>query len=148
MAFTEEMTQKIAIVDVINRVNNDNTNSNSIGVDMSRFRRILYIVQNSGGTGTINGRLQASANANFNVLTNITGSNLNATNTVNGLQTTEVRADQLPANTRYVRLQITGSAAAVNIAAIGLATDANYNPANQFNLNASTVLGQVVTPTS
>jgi len=148
VAFTEELTQGLAIADVINRVNNDNTNTNSIGVDMSRFKRGLYIVINSGGTGTINGRLQAAANANFNVLSNITGSNLNATNTVNGVQTVEIRSDQLPANTRYVRLQLTGSAAAVNVSALGLFGESHYKPASQFNLNASTVLGQVVTPTS
>ena len=143
--FTEEMTAAIAIADVINRTNNDNTNTNSIGVDMSRFKRGMYIIVNTGGTGTINGRLQAALNANFNVLTNITGSNLNATNTNNGVQTVEVRADQLSAGTKFVRLQLTGSVAAVNVQALGLFSESHYKPGSQFNLNASTVLGQVIT---
>lgn len=144
MSFTEQLTQGLAIADVINRTNNDNTNTNSAGIDMSRGRRALYIIINSGGTGTIDGRLQAAANSNFNVVSNITGSNLNQTNTVNGVQTVEVRADQLPAGTRYVRLQLTGSAAAVNVQAIGFLGEASFKPASQFNLNSATLLGQVV----
>lgn len=142
--FTEQLTQQLAIVDRLNLTNNDNTNTNSGGVDMSKFRRAMFIIYNLGGTGTINGRLQASAQANFNAVTNITGSNLTATNTANLVSTVEVRADQLPAGTRYVRLQLTGSAAAVNFAMVALGGECSYKPANQYNLDPTNTVAQQV----
>jgi hypothetical protein len=144
--FTEQMSQSLSLADVINGSSITNTNINSVGVDMSRFRRFMYEIIVTAGAGTVDGRLQASAQANFNVVSNISGSNIAPLNTVNARKTIEVRADQLPAGTRYLRLQLTGSVSAVTVLAEGWGSEPNYKPASQFDLNTAYISERVVVP--
>lgn len=141
MYFTETMTQRLALVDVLNSQAVNNAAVTSLGVDMSRFKRIFYhvhLVSTVAGTGTLDGRLQGSANANFNPNTNITGTNITTLNTNGTSETVEIRADQLAQanNTyKYVRLQLTDAVNSATCLAFGWATDAEQNPASQYNLN-------------
>ena len=143
MAFNENLTQALSYIDVINFNAANNTNLNSIGVDMSKFKRILYVVQNGGigAAGTIDGRLQCSANSNFNTITNISGTNLTQITANNVAETVEVRADQVTnanANARYVRLQLTtGGNALTGVWATGIGSQSEQAPASQYNLNTT-----------
>ena len=151
--YMEQLTQGLSIQDVVNITNNNNTNTNSTGIDMSKFKRILYIIQNLGlgAAGTIDGRLQSAANANFNAnVHNITNSNLTQITANNVLATIEVRADQVQQQNpgdRYVRLQLTGGGNALNFVAIGLGGEAEQKPASQYDLNTTFVAQRVVVNT-
>lgn len=148
--FSETLTQGLAIMDVVNLTNNNNTNTNSSGIDCSKVKRILYVIQNVGlgSAGTIDGRLQASANSNFNVLTNLSGTNLTQITTNNVIATIEVRADQVTsqsAGARYVRLQLTGGGNALNFVAIGYGAQSEQAPAGpNYDVNSSFIAQRLV----
>ena len=140
--YTEQLTQKLAYIDVINSQSVNNTSVSSLGVDMGRVKRLLYIITptNVGAAGTIDGRLQSSATSNFATAHNIANSNFTQLTANNVATTVEVRADQVVggnAGDRYVRLNLTGGGNAVTVTAIGLGGDAEQCPASQYNLNTT-----------
>lgn len=140
--YMEQMTEGLPFIDVINSTSNNNTNTNSIGVDMSKVKRVRYFITptNVGVGGLIDGRLQSSPNANFNVVHNISGTNFTELNTNNVSTSVEVRADQVTqanAGDRYVRLQFTGSVVAVTAIAWALGGDTEQKPGSQYNLNTT-----------
>jgi hypothetical protein len=147
--YSEQMSQGLSVADVANTQNINNTNLNSIGIDMSKFHRALFVIQcgSLGAAGTVDGRLQSSAQSNFNVVHNIANSNLTQIVVNNALATIEVRADQVQAGDQFVRCQLTGGGNSVVVGIIGLAGEANHKPASANNLN-NTYLSQqvVVTP--
>jgi hypothetical protein len=144
----EQLTQALSVADVINSQSVNNTNVNSIGIDMSKFKRALFVIQcaSLGAAGTVDGRLQSSAQSNFNVVHNIANSNLTQIVANNALATVEVRADQLTAGDQYVRLQLTGGANAVTVGALGLGGEAIHKPGNAADLNSTYLSQRVVTP--
>jgi hypothetical protein len=146
--YTEQLTQALSVCDVINTQSVNNTNVNSIGIDLSKFHRALFVIQAGGvgNAGTIDGRLQSSANSNFSGVTNIANSNLAQITTANALATIEVRADQVATTDRYVRLQLTGGGNAVTVGAIGLGAEAGHKPGNAADLNTTYLSQRVVTP--
>src|SRR5262245_27781945 len=77
------MTEGLAYMDVINFTAANNTNLNSIGVEMSKVKLLMYIIMNAClcSAGTIDGLLQSSPNSNFNVVHNVANSNLVQVNT-------------------------------------------------------------------
>ena len=145
------MSQRLSVADVLNYQTVTNASVNTLGIDMSKGRRVMYTVQapSLGAAGTLDGRLQASALSNFQTITNITGTNLtqittSTTPSNNAIATLEVRADevaQLGQSLRYVRLQLTGGGNAITVAAVGYLGDAVQHPASQNDLN-STFLSQ------
>jgi hypothetical protein len=150
--YQEQLTQALSIADVINSASVNNTNTNSIGVDMSMFKRVIFIVQAAslGAAGTLDGRLQSAAASNFATPHNISGSNFTQITTAttpgnNALATVEVRADELQAGDKYVRLQLTGGGNAITVGAIGLGAEAVHEPGNLLgNLNNTYLSQQVV----
>ncbi len=117
---------------------------------MSKFKRALYIISVSStvaGTGTVDARLQGSANSNFTSNTNISGTNITQITVNNVATTVEIRSDQLTQATpvaqmaaapyRYVRLHLTAATNAATISVIGLALDPEQSPASQNNLNTT-----------
>ena len=154
--FTEQLTQGLSVIDVINFSAANNTNLNSIGVDMSLFKRVIFVIGNGGlgAAGTIDGRLQSAALSNFATVHNITGSNLaqiNTTGTISGnnlTSTIEVRSDQVQqqnSGDRYVRLQLTtGGNALTGVWAVGLGGEAAQKPASNDNLNTKYLQQSVV----
>jgi hypothetical protein len=148
--FSETMCQRLAVADVLNSQAINNTTATTLGVDMSKFKRVQYLVSLSSsvaGTGTLDGRLQGSANANFTGNTNITGTNMTQLTVNNTITRVEIRADQLAqANNayRYVRLQLTGAVNSATASVIGLATDSEQNPASQYNLNSTFLAADVL----
>jgi hypothetical protein len=98
------MSEALAVVGYIPPSNHAaNTDNTIAGIDASKFKRLLAI----GCIGVLNANVQgyweASAQANMNVVTNVAASIPVTANVANRALFMEVRADQLPANTRYVR---------------------------------------------
>ena len=151
--YNEQMTQALSIADVLNSQSVNNTSVSSAGVDMSKFHRVMYVIQapSLGAAGTLDGRLQASAQSNFNVVTNITGTNLTQILTAstpgnNAVATIEVRSDEvanLSNSLKYVRLNLTGGGNAITVSAVGLGGISSQGPASQFDVG-NTILSQRV----
>ena len=149
--FMESMKEAIAPIDVANMANTTSNFNTAVGIDMSKFKRALYVLQVGvmNTAATLDGRLQSSANANFNVVANITGTNLTqvaAANNSNVVITMEVRADQVTqqnAGHRYVRLNCVVATSSINIAVIGYGCQPVHKPASQY-LNTTIVTQQVV----
>jgi hypothetical protein len=146
--FTETLTERLAVVGQIPPSNHAaNTDTSVAGIDMSVLRRLITILDMGVGFGAnANAQLyyRASAQANMNVTTNVAGAIPLTVNTNNRVATVEVRADQLPAGTRYVQPVLIINTAAANIGVICLGEDAGYKPGNQFTI-VNTVSSQAVT---
>lgn len=133
-------------MDKINAANVNATSAQSSGIDMSKVKRALFIVEQVAGTGSISGVLQSSPNANFSPAHNISGTNITNTNAAGVTSTTEVRAEyvqQQNPGDRYVRINITTSAN-LNAMVYGFGGESEQKPASQYNLNTATLIGQVV----
>lgn len=151
-AFTEQLTQFLAVVGMIPASNHTNNTDTSIaGIDMSRFRRVIAEL-NQGLIGTnVQLTFYSSANANMSGTTNLgNNSTLFATTlpvltstTNNRVSTLEVRADQLPAGHRYLQPVMIVNTSAANVALTVYGADSEYSPGNQF-VTANTVDQQVV----
>lgn len=154
MAFTEQVTQSTAPIDFIPPTNAGAASINSTpGIDMSKFKRAIYFIQNGlmTATGTLDARLQSSPSSTFasNVV-NITGTNiaqiLSSAGNNNSVVSIEVRSDQIiqqnPTH-KFLRLNTTVGTAAVNFGAIGYGCESEQKPANQF-VNTTLVTQQVV----
>ncbi len=142
----EQLTQGLSVADVLNQQSVNNASINSTGIDMSKFHRVLFAVQAAslGSAGTLDGRLQSAANANFNAgVHNIANSNLAQITANNAVATIEVRDDQVAATDRYVRLNLTGGGNAITVGAIGYGGEAELRPANKNDVN-NTFLSQRV----
>jgi hypothetical protein len=104
------------------------------GVDMQKFQRVLFLllVGNVGAAGTVTAQLQSSASPSFpGTPTSYPGSGLTPITSSNKVATLEIRADQLAAGDRYVRLAVTVSGNPVYVAAIALGGEAGYKPASR-----------------
>ena len=153
--FTEQLTQALAVMAQLPSSNLGTGTTNigvstsgapntGTGVDMSVFRRLIvyYDVGIIGASANIQAYFQASATANMASPTNVAGSIPLTFNTSSRVESLEVRADQLPAGTRYVRPVIVVNTAACNVGVIALAGESSYKPAS--SLNTANVLDQGV----
>jgi hypothetical protein len=150
---TEQLTQALSIQDAINSQTINNTSVESAGcIDMSRFKRAMYIVSlsSAGAAGAIAGNLQSCFESNFAAnVHNITNSNLTNLNTNNNVTSVEVRSDQVTqqnAADRYVRLVLTGSGNIVTASAVGLGGEAVQLPGGQNYDNDTPALNFVTLP--
>jgi hypothetical protein len=144
-AFTETQSEALAFVGKIDPSNHAaNTDNTIAGIDMSRFKRLIAIGQIGVLNANVQGYWEASAQANMNVVTNVANTIPVTANVANRAIIMEVRADQLPANTRYVRPVFIVNTGASFFGAVVLGCDANYKPASQFDL-ANTVSNRAVT---
>ncbi len=145
----ETMTQRLAVMDVLNYASINNASVTSLGIDMSKVTRAIWYLQgwtSTAGTGTLDARLQGSANSNFTGNTNISGTNITQLTANNTLTSVEIRSDQLASlnlNYRYVRLSVTGATNLFTASGIGLGADAIQSPASQYSLNTSFVTAGV-----
>jgi len=146
----ETLTQGLSVADVLNYQTVNNASVVSAGLDMSKFRRCLFIIiaPSLGAAGTLDGRLQSAAASNFATPHNISSTNLTQILTAstpgnNAIATIEIRDDQVTAGDRYVRLQLTGGGNAITVAAVGLGGEGDTKPANLNDLN-NTYLSQRV----
>ncbi len=151
----ETLTEQLAVADVIVPASASANTYVSLGVDMSKFKRVRYdvLVGAVTGAGTLDGNLQSCALSNFaSGVHNITNSNLaQVTNAApNTVSTMEVRADQVEQQNhgdRYVRARIVTAVNTVLFGVIGHGGEAAQKPAKNFGLNSTYVNQQVVTNT-
>ena len=162
VTFPEQLTQALAWpaqdLPPLNRAANTNTNATGgwlVGaVDMSRVYRAIAKLSIGAGTAANYVNAFFIAGNTTNSLQTITGAawtwaaianaaTMNITNSLNTAQcTAEIRSDQLPANCRYLALQINNQCAQLFTAEIICAGGA-YRPTSQYNCTAT--LGQSVT---
>jgi len=142
MAFTEQLTQALAILGQLPGANQAvatytvgaGTGNATNGVDMRAIRRLqaVFDVGIVGASANIQAYFQASANLNMAGPLNVAASIPLTFNTTNRVETLEVRADQLPAGTRYVTCQVVVNTAASNVGVILQGGESAYKPASQF----------------
>jgi hypothetical protein len=153
--YTEQMTQALAISAAINPQTLNNAYANTGGIDMQKSRRALFVLEIGSvtGGGAITASLQESAdnstwqaNGSAGAFSNSGGLNVQMTglNTSNKQYTFEVRAGQLTAGKRYVRLNV-GETGGQNVVlcAIGLGGEGDHKP-NNANNDSSVVTQDVV----
>jgi hypothetical protein len=137
--FTEQLTQALSPQATLPPANYAAATKNILtpagnGVDMSVFRRVITFF-NVGvvGGGNVQAYYQASAQANMNVVVNVATTIPLTFNTSNRLESLEVRADQLPAGTRYVNPVAIINTGPCNLDCEVLGGESSYKPANQYN---------------
>ncbi len=143
--YAETLTQRLAFANGIVPQTLNNAYANTNGVDMSLCHRalfVLYLGSVTGG-GNIKASLQESAdnstwqaNGSAGSFSGSGGNNVQeaALTTANKITTFEVRADQLSAGKRYVRLNVgeTGSQN-VLVACVAFSDEGNHKPNNANN---------------
>lgn len=148
MAFTETLTERFAFGQFLPFSNHaSNTDSQIAGFDMSKIRRLMAIIEVGvvAAGGNVTAWWVASAYSNMSGQTNVDSAVAhNAVNTANRLYTMEVRADQLPAGTRYVRPLLTIGGATVNLGVHLIGDESAYKPGNQFTVANQVAAADVV----
>lgn len=107
-------------------------------MDMSKLRRALAVAQVGVLTGTANGILVFQAcSASDGTFTNVSGGASVTLSSSNTMGTIEIRADQLPANTRYLRsaLYVNNNSAFASMFMIG--QESAYKPGSQYNFDTT-----------
>lgn len=147
--YSEQLSQQLSFCDVLNITNINNGAYNTIGVDMSKFRRVLFVIVAHGlnAAGLIDARLQSASAAAFSTPVNMTGTNITQISKNYTVTTIEVRGDQVVqqnAGHRYVRCNITGSGNALNATVLAFGDASAQKPASQFDLNTSYLNEKIV----
>ena len=103
------------------------------GIDLSKFRRVLAVIQVGAGAGNITAKLRA-ATTSGGTMTDVTGSTITAITTTNKQATIEIRDDELQsivgAGYQWLQLQITeNNVASTQVAGLLLGAEAPAKPA-------------------
>ena len=145
--YTEHLTQRLGITaPVVPQTLTSTTTVNSGKVDLSVFRRALFLFETGafGGTSpTLSAVLQIQDSPDGTTWTN-NATVPSATVTAASKQATlEIRADQLNSGERYVRLQavctIGGTSPTIPVAIVGFGDEAAHKPGNPRTMPASSV---------
>jgi hypothetical protein len=147
--FMETITQRIGLANGSVPVTLNNARQSTDGIDMSKFKRAIFIVTIGANAGSISAWLQESAdnstwtaNDTAGAFANSGANNVSQTGltTANKEYTFEVRADQLTTGKRYVRLQTKEvNSANVLIAVVAYGDEGDAKPGNANNAaNVST----------
>src|SRR5262249_1690467 len=147
--YTETLTQRLALGNGIAPQTLNNARLSSDGIDLARSKRAIFLLSIGSNSGSISAWLQESAdnsswtaNDTAGAFSGSGGSNVSQTGltTANKVYTFEVRADQLTAGKRYVRLQIKEvNSANVLVAVVAFGDEGNTKPNNANNAgNVST----------
>lgn len=139
-AFPEQLTEALSLptpsLSPQNVASNNSTPTTVGSIDMSKFRRAIAFVS-TGVLSATNTLIQFEASANAaNSFSNVSGGPtiVVANNTWDG--TLEIRADQMPANTRYLRLSLL-TTGGVNtghfLSAFLVGGCSAYKPAKQYD---------------
>jgi hypothetical protein len=134
--YTEQLTQALGFATEVDPQVMNNNAKTAGPVDMSKFKRALFVVNVGAvtGGGALTMQLIEDTASNLGTATNLAGSNtsLTAFSTANKLVTFEVRADQM--TKRYLGLKITETGSQnVNVCAIGVGGEAIEKPGNANN---------------
>jgi hypothetical protein len=133
----EQLTQGLSVAAQISPQNlTQNTSVNSgNGIDMSKFRRAMAVIQVGAGGGNITAKLQA-ATTSGGAFSDVAGSTITAITTTNKQATIEVRDDELQtlvgAGYQWLRLVITeNNVAATQVSGLLLGGEGDWKPASK-----------------
>jgi hypothetical protein len=134
--YTEQLTQALGFGAEIDAQIINNTNKTTGSIDMSRFKRALFIVSVGAvaGGGGLTLQLIEDVQSSLATATNLAGNNTSMVGfaTANKLVTFEVRSDQT--TKRYLGLKVTETGAQnVNICVISFGGEAVLKPGNSQN---------------
>jgi hypothetical protein len=134
--YSEQLTQALSFCTEVDPQVLNNSNKTAGGIDMSRFKRALFVVNVGAvaGGGALTMQLVESVNANLSSPSNLAGSNVSQSgyNTANSLVTFEARSDQM--TKRYLGLKVTETGSQnVNVCVIGFGGEAVLKPGNSQN---------------
>ena len=138
--YSEQLSQALSIAAtpiVPQTLNNSTASTGNSGVDMSRFRRALFLISvgNVTGGGSLSAKLQESLDGSTN-WTDISGSSITAITASNKVATIEVRADEM--TKRYVRCTLTETGSQnVVCSCVALGGEAVLKPASNQDVSAS-----------
>jgi hypothetical protein len=138
-------SERIAVVATVDPIDGNNTTIKTDAVDVSKFHEAMFVLMTGvmNDSATVTGiAVQESAttsDGDFAAMSPAkTASNLAGTD--DGEQVVlEVKAEELTAGKRYVRLVATVSAHSVLIAAIGLGLLPRFGPASDDDLASVTI---------
>ena len=134
--YTEQLTQALGFCTEVDAQVINNTNKTAGSIDMSKFKRALFVV-NVGAVaagGSLNFQLVEDTASNLGTATNLAGTGASQTGftTANKLVTFEVRSDQM--TKRYLGLKVTETGSQnVNVCIIGFGGEAILKPGNAQN---------------
>lgn len=134
--YVEQLTQRIGLMAPVNPQTLNNSNRTAGGVDLSKFKRAIFIVEIGAvtGGGSINLQLVEDTAIGLGSATNLAGNNVSMTGltTSNKQYTLEVRADQI--TKRFVGCKITETGSQnVVVAVVAMGDEANAKPGNAQN---------------
>jgi hypothetical protein len=144
--FTEQLTQALGLCTEVDPQVINNTNKLAGGIDMSKFKRALFVVNVGAvvGGGSLNFQLVEDTQASLATATNLAGNNVSQTGftTANRIVTFEARADQM--TKRYLGLKVTETGSQnVNVCVLGFGGEAVEKPGsanNAASVNAQNVV--------
>lgn len=140
----ETLTQRRALINGVSPQSLNGSRASTSGVDMSKYERAIFTVYiGTVSTGSISAWLQESAdnsawtaNDTAGEFSGCGGTNVSLTGqaTSNAILTFEVKAKDLTAGKRYVRLQVKETAGnATVVCALAEGADAHAKPASAGN---------------
>ncbi len=145
--YTEQLTQALSIAATPispQTLNNSTASTGNSGVDMSRFKRVLFIIMvgNVTSGGSLSAKVQESLDGSTS-WTDIANSSITAITTSSKVATIEVRADEM--TKRYARCTLTETGSQnVVCACVGLGGEAVLKPASNQDVSASVAQRLVV----
>jgi len=146
--YTEELSQQLSVNDFVAPQTTGNTTTNSTGIDMQKFKRVMYQIIIGANSGQLDANLQSCFEANFaSTVHNMTSTNIAITgsNCIVTIETTDIQVAQQNAGDRYLRLSIqTTNAGNTNFTAVGLAESSKHEPASANDLPANTLIERIV----
>jgi hypothetical protein len=134
----EQLSQALSIAATpVHPQSINNSNQSTGWVDMQKFQRVMFVADlgaiNNGGSITV--KMQTSPDQ----LTpsDVTSGSITALTTSSRVVTLEMRADQVPAASRYVRCNIAETAGqAALVCVIPLAGEGDWKPASKQDVIA------------
>jgi hypothetical protein len=138
--YTEQLTQGLSVVGATPPQNMAvGTDTTITNIDMSKFRRLLVIVQTGtlGGSGTVDAKLRESKTSG-GTYQDISGAGITQITANNKVATIEVRADELDAGYQFVQLSLTVGTATSQVGAIALGGEAVEKPGKASDIAAVT----------
>ncbi len=143
--FESQPSERAAVVGTIDPVDVNNTSTSSDNLDMSLFREGMFILQTGvmAASSTLDAKLQESVNGTSG-WQDITGKSMTQmVNTDDNKQVVfNIKAEELSAGYRYVKLLLTPSAHSILASAVVLGMKPAIGPANDNDISS---VAQIVT---
>jgi hypothetical protein len=133
----EQLSQGLSIAAVVSpqTLNNSNANSGN-GIDMSKFRRAIAVVLVGSVTagGSLTAKLQAATTSGGS-FSDVANSTITAITASTKEASIEIRDDEMPAGTQFLRVVLTeGGSQNVVCAAVLLGGEGDFKPASKQDI--------------